>query len=405
MSADAALARLRAPGAWFWLVLAAGALLRVWLVTATLGTYDVTIKAHHGRAVHELGLIEHYRRQPAFNHPPLAGAFFAAADALAGASGVPFRVLLRAPFALLDAATAAALFALFRASPWRWAVVAGFWLHPLSWLFSSYHGNTDSFVALSALLALLATLHARPDLAGVALGVGAAIKLPALLAAPAIFLATRGGRARAVFALCTAAAGAASSLPFVSAEPALAARNVLGYAGSGAATVHGVPIWGVWTALGLGRLPGLGAVAAFATANNTILCLSAILLVAWLRRSRREAVDLGATVFASFMLLYGLSATWAFQYLAWSAPFWFFRGRVYAVLGSLLLGGYVYGVYALYCGNPWLLGVWDHAGHPQWPAWLLLLRSAAVAFCAASALWILADAVRGALRARAAEAG
>jgi DNA gyrase subunit A len=33
-------------------------------------------------------------------------------------------------------------------------------------------------------------------------------------------------------------------------------------------------------------------------------------------------------------------------------------------------GGYIYGVYAFYCGNPWLLGVWDHAAHAAWPPWL-----------------------------------
>ena len=63
-------------------------------------------------------------------------------------------------------------------------------------------------------------------------------------------------------------------------------------------------------------------------------------------------------------------------------------------------GGYIYGVYAFYCGNPWLLGLWDHAGHAVWPLWLQLLRDAAVVFCFVSALWIVGTAVSDARRAR-----
>ena len=165
--------------------------------------------------------------------------------------------------------------------------------------------------------------------------------------------------------------------------------------------MHGVAIWGVWTALGLARLPGLHRIARFFMAHNSSVCLIPIVAVAWLRRGRREAHELGATIFASFMLLYGFSSQWAFQYLAWSAPFWCFRGARYAALGSLLLGGYIYGVYAFYCGNPWLLGVWDHAAHVIWPPWLQLLRDAAVAFCFVSAAAIVVDErVRAAQRAR-----
>ena len=292
------------------------------------------------------------------------------------------------------------LWALFRGSPWRYAVVAGYWLNPLAWIFSAYHGNTDSLVGLAALLALLAVARGWPALAGVALGIGVGIKLPAVLAAPALFFGLDGWRRRAAFAGAAALAGVAVYLPEAAMDPALLIRRIVGYPGSGAQTVHGVAIWGIWTALGLARLPGLGGIARFFMAHNTMVCLMPIVAVAWLRRERRDALDLGATVFASFMLLYGFSSQWAFQYLAWSAPFWCFRGARYATLGSLLLGGYIYGVYAFYCGNPWLLGLWDHAGHAAWPAWLRLLRDSAVVFCFVSAVWIVGTAMSDARRAR-----
>jgi hypothetical protein len=400
MSAESVLARLRAPGAWLWIVLVVGALLRIYLVVATEGSFDVRIKTHHGRMLQELGLHDYYRGHPVFNHPPLAGRFFEGAYRLAEATGIPFRVLLRAPFALLDAATAAILFALFRASPWRYAVVAGYWLHPLAWIFSSFHGNTDSFVAFSALLALLATARGRPGLAGAALGLGLAVKLPTALAVPALFFATPGLRARARLVGAAAAVALVSYLPIVVTNPRLLYRRFFGYAGSDAVTIHDVPIWGIWRALQFERAPGLGDAAAFFTEHNTLVCLLPILLVAWLRRDRRETHEIGATIFASFMLLYGFTAKWAFQYLAWSTPFWFYCAPVFAWLGSLVLSSYIYGVYAYYCGNPWLLGEWQHQSRVLWPIWLLLIRNAAVAFCLGMAILVLIEAVRGALRKR-----
>jgi hypothetical protein len=400
VSADERFARLREPGAWLWLALLAGAVLRVFLVIATEGSFDVAIKSFHGRSVHELGLLEYYRRQTVFNHPPLAGRFFEAVHVLALHTGLPFRVLLRAPFALLDVAAAAGLFALFRASPWRYAVLAAYWLHPLAWLFSAYHGNTDSLVALAALLALLAAARGRPALGGALLGLGMGIKLPAALAAPALCLGFAAWRSRLVFAGAAALCALVLYAPVLVSEPELLFRRIFAYPGSGAQTVHGVAIWGVFGALGLERAFGLRGVARFLAAHNTLVCLLPIVAVAWLRRGRGDARELGATVFASFMLLYGFSSNWAFQYLAWSAPFWCFRGAPYAIAGSLLLGGYVYGVYAFYCESPLLLGSWDHVGHPVWPVWLLRLRDLAVAFCFVSALGILGSALRDAGRSR-----
>ncbi len=366
----------------------------------TEGSFDVAIKLHHGRSVHAFGLLEYYRRGPVFNHPPLAGRYFEAVSTLADSTGLAFPALLRAPFALLDVVAAAALFALFRGSPWRHAVVAGYWLNPLAWIFSAYHGNTDSVVALSALLALLAVVRGRPALAGVALGIGVGIKLPVVLAAPGLFFGLAGWRRRAAFAGAAVLAATAAYLPEIAIDPVLLAQRIVGYPGSGAQTVHGVPIWGIWTAVGLGAMPGLHGVARWFAAHNSVICWVPIIAVAWLRRERRDAHELGATLFGSCMLLYGFTSQWAFQYLAWSAPFWSFRGARYATLGSILLGGYIYGVYALYCGNPWLLGLWDQVRHVSWPLWLQLLRDAAVVFCFVSALWIVGTAARDALRAR-----
>jgi hypothetical protein len=138
-------------------------------------------------------------------------------------------------------------------------------------------------------------------------------------------------------------------------------------------------------------------VAAAAASWNTFVCFAPIVALAWLRRGEREPRALGATLAASFALLYGTTSYWAFQYLAWSLPFWFFLPARIAAPVTLLLAAYVYGVYANYTGSPLLLGRWDFVRHAPWPPLLVGLRDASVLACFAVGWGSLA---RAALRAR-----
>ncbi len=372
--------RLRAlerPGAWFWLALALGAALRAWLVVATDGTFDVAIKAVHGHSVNTFGVLGTYERSEIFNHPPAMGRFFAAAESLAQWSGVPFRACLRAPFALIDLATVLLLLRALRTSRWRFAAAAAYWLHPLTLLFSAYHGNTDTAVAFFCLLAMVATVAGRALPAGAALGVGLWVKLPVLVAAPVLCLAFATWRARALFAAAVLAVGALGALPELAQDPALLYRRIVAYPGTGVVTPRGIAVWGLWYALRLSGTPLADSAAAW----NTPLCFAPILLLAWLRRGERESRALGAALCASFALLYGTTSFWAFQYLAWSLPFWLFLPARIAAPVTLLLAAYVYGVYALFTGSPLLLGRWDFVRHAPWPPVLSWLRDASVLAC------------------------
>jgi hypothetical protein len=368
---------LERPGAWFWLALALGAALRAWLVLATEGSFDVSIKAVHGHSVNSFGVLETYARSEIFNHPPQMGRFFAGLESLAASSGVPFRVWLRAPFALLDLGTALMLLRLLRASRWRFAAAAAYWLHPLALIFSAYHGNTDTAVAFFCLLSMAGAVAGRSALAGAALGLGLWVKLPVLVAAPGLCLAFGTWRQRAIFAASAVAVGAAGALPEIAQDPELLYQRIVAYPGTGMVTPRGVAVWGLVYAL---RFSGT-ALAETAATWNTLLCFVPIIVLAWLRRGEHEARALGATLCASFALLYGTTSFWAFQYLAWSLPFWFFLpARVMAPV-TLLLAAYVYGVYALYTGSPLLLGRWDFVRHAAWPPLLSWLRDASVLAC------------------------
>jgi len=383
------------PPPWFWLALACGAALRVWLVLATEGSFDVPIKRVHGHSVNLHGVLGTYASSEVFNHPPLMGRLFAAADSLASATGLPFRVLLRAPFAALDLGTALLLLVLLRGSPRRFAAAAAYWLHPLALLFSAYHGNTDSAVAFFALLAMSQAVAGRPVLAGGATGLGLWVKLPVLLAAPALCLSFSRWRERALFAASALLLGAAGALPELAQDPLLLYRRIAAYPGTGVVTPSGVAIWGLWHALGLAGTP----LALAAASWNTALCLAPILVLAWLRRGRRDASALGATLCGSFALLYATTSYWSFQYLAWSLPFWLFVDPRVAAAATGLLAAYVYGVYALYTGSPLLLGRWDFVHHAPWPAALTWLRDAALAACFAVGFGLLARELCGRLRA------
>jgi hypothetical protein len=383
---------LEQPGPWLWLALVLGAALRVYFAGFTEGTFDVSIKLHHGTEIRQLGLLEYYRQAELMNHPPLAGGYFAACAWLAEHTGVVFGAWFRLPFALLDLATAGLMLRAFAGSPWRWAVFAACWLNPLVTLFSAYHGNTDSAVAFFVLLSLLGVARGSPLAAGAALGLGLWVKLPVLVAAPALCFAFPGWRERGVFAAAAFGAGLLGFAPWLVQEPVLLVQRILGYGGSPVVTPRGVAVWGLPHVL---RLGGAG-VSAFEAAN-AVLVSAPILLLAWLRRGRCEAREIGVTVCGCFLLLYGVSSFWAWQYLAWSAPLWLFLGWRFTGAATLVLSAYVYGVYTLFTGNPWLQGRWDVVGHAPWPLVLTLLRDASVLLCLGAGVYVL---VRAALDSR-----
>jgi 4-amino-4-deoxy-L-arabinose transferase-like glycosyltransferase len=126
---------------------------------------------------------------------------------LAALAGVPLCLRgLRAPFGEAAARLAATAYAISPA-----LFVNGLW------------GQFDALLALFVLAALVAALHDRPALVGVALGLGLATKLLAIVAAPllAVYLFRRAGPKAVAIA---SAAGLATML-------ALALPHVLGGAG------------------------------------------------------------------------------------------------------------------------------------------------------------------------------
>jgi hypothetical protein len=371
----------RRPPAWFWVVLLLGAALRIYLIAGTEGTYDVPVWAKHAQGVHDLGLVRYYQKERDFNHPPVTGLVMSALWSLARVTGIRFEVLLRAPFAIFDLATALLLLRLLKENGRRYVIAALYWLCPISILFSAYHGNTDTVVAFFALLAVIWACHGREGLAGAALGAGFALKVPTVLAAPILFFSIPSWRSRLRFVGAFLAVAVALYLPGILQDPGVVLKNVVLYGGLDIETPGGVKLWGIqnFYPMLLDLPESWHAPIAWVLARyyvlNTPVCLALVTAFAWLRRRETSPQARGASLGMAFAIFYGFTNYWAFQYFAWCVPFLLCIDLRFALPALALMSAYIYGLYAWLCESWTLRGKWDFMGHPYWPVWLLAIRN------------------------------
>jgi len=388
-------------------LVAFGLVARAVLVTSSPGTIDVDVWAGHAREIERLGLVTYYRGgEFIFNHPPLAGWAIAWLHGVASPDGARFALLLRLPFVVIDAVTALGVVRLaglatrpgLRAR--RQLLGAVYWASPLAIVFSAHHGNTDSAVACSLVWAVVAFAEERPAWAGVALGLGAWIKIPGLLAAPALFLALPDLQARVRFAAALGATTLAGFAPALVVDARATIEAVFGYSGLRIQTTTGVPVWGpqvFYPELSSLSLPARRSFVAFANAwykADGAVVTSLVVAYAWLRRRHRSPEAIASTLAQSYALLLAFTNFFAFQYLAWSLPLWLFAGWPLAIVAHALCAAYVWGLYAWLCEHWLLLDTWRFVAKPSWPAPVLWLRDASVAFLIGLGVTRLGQALR-----------
>src|SRR5437870_3878205 len=394
------------PGIWFWVVIALGAALRFYCVIFTERTQDVEIWERHARDVREHGLIGYYHGDTSANHPPFISEAESVLLRASDESGVPFRIFLRAPFALLDAGSAFLLLLLLGANPWRFVAAACYWLNPLAIILSAYHGNTDSAVAFFLVLCVWLLSQNKFIAAAIVLGLSLWIKLPTVLALPAVVFFIPDWRRRFQFLLIAGVVAFATYVPALLQDPAIIWKNVFGYRAEILHTTAGVPAWGP-------RLLLFSIIAApqnwpetfhapilFLLANSWLIAVALAFFVVWLRRSSRTIPELCATIAGIYIIVLAVSDGFSFQYFAWSLPFWFFFRRWFFIPAIVLVSGYIYFLYASLCGNPWLFGTWDFNGHPYWPSLVIVFRNAAYLLICVAAVWFLSSTTAQAFRVR-----
>src|ERR1700719_4195242 len=384
----------------FWTAILIGAALRVYCVAFTNGTGDMDDWEDHAQQVLNRGLIGYYHAHSFANHPPFISEVSTLILQIATVTHIPFRILFRAPFALLDAGNALLLFSLLPENRWRSFGPACYWLSPTAILISAYHGNTDTAVAFFLLLTVWLATKERILSSGAAFGASLWVKLPGVLALPALLILFGRWRIRGIFLLAAAITAFLTYLPALVQDYKIVFTNVFGYRGLILQTAEGVPLWGPSVLLFSTVVPIQAwpekylRPVLFLLEQSWHIAIAAMLLLSWLRRHRASAQEVCATIGMAYAVLFGFSDHWAFQYFAWALPFWFFLRWWFSIPAVALTSAYLYSLHWLFSGNGWLLGGWDFLGHPNLPPIVLAIRNSAVAFFLVSACLFLIFSMR-----------
>jgi hypothetical protein len=395
------------PGWWFWAAIALGLIIRIYLVGFTEGTYDVSIWQNQAQGIHKEGLINHYHTtqqtiQP-MNHPPFICLLVSWLWDISQATGIAFRILFRAPFALLDFGSTLLLLQLFKNSRYRFLIGVCYWLHPLAMIFSAYHGNTDSSIAFFLLLCVWLLSKDKIIWAAAAMGVSLWVKLPGVMAIPAFMFYLPNWRKRTMFLGAAGLVGISTYLPALFKDAAVVFENVFGYRSQLIQTTAGIPIWGtrIFLAYFVLSMPPeiqeiLSGPLLYLVFKSQYIAIVLIIIFSWLRREKRTIGDLGLTITGVYTILYGVSNFWSFQYFAWSIPLWFFASPGFFITASVLSSAYIYSFYSYVCDSYLLRGKWDFIGHPNWPYIVVFFRDFTVLFFFISACIFLWRAFKGA---------
>jgi hypothetical protein len=384
----------------FWAAMLIGAVLRIYCVGFTAGTGDMDDWEDHAQQVRDRGLIGYYHANSFANHPPFISEVGSLILRASTATHVPFRILFRGLFALVDLGNALLLFSLLPSNRSRFLATAIYWISPAAIILSAYHGNTDTAVAFFLMLSIWLASKTRATLGGSAFGAGLWIKLPGILAFPAFMTFFRTWRSRIIFTLAATGAALITYLPALIQDYKVVWTNVFGYRGLVLQTTGGVPLWGPSVLL-FSTIAGVDAwpasflrPALFVLEQSWYLAIAGMFLLVWLRRNRHAPQELAATIAMTYVILLGFSDYWAFQYFAWSLPLWFFLPWRFSIPAVSLTSGYLYSLHWLFTGSIALQGGWDFGAHPTLPWPVLYLRDLAVAFFIVSALIFLAMAIR-----------
>jgi hypothetical protein len=386
---------------WFILVIAFSIAVRLYLVLCTQGTYDMDIWEKHAEEINKVGLTEYYKATvgsvTTFNHPPATGKLIAYIYALSGYLDLPFKVIFRSLFASLDFVIAFYLLKIFKADPRRHVYATFYLLSPITFIFSSYHGNTDTSLGLFLLLSLYFISRKEFIAAGICLGIGVWVKWIILLVFPVLFLSVSGRREKFRFSVSLACTFFFGYAWYIVNEPMVLVNSIFGYTGQLIQTTAGIPVWGnrMFIAWLLRFTPVENPdlwIHNLLRLNNVAIVLL-ISCYAWLQRHKSSSEEVGRTIAEVFIIFYGVSNFWSFQYFAWSAPFLVFLPLPLSLIVALVTSAYIYALYSLLCESPLLLGPWDFIGHPALSGTVLVFRNLSIALLASLAIWFIGTAL------------
>jgi hypothetical protein len=300
-----------------WVILAAGLALRVVILLADTRSYDVAnfLRAHsilRAQGFDSYGALT-ADAVPAYPYPPL---FLAYITALPEAG---FTKLVRIPPVLADLALA---WLVARHLGGRRGVVGAalLALGPAAWDTSAAQGQIDAVAILPCLAGALWWMRGGGWRVGLLIGLGGAIKLPALLAVLGLLPTARTVREGAAVLAAAGGVVAATLVPFAIAD-AGAVLDALRY--------HGLPGLG-----GLSVILGEQAAYDLSALNAVFLALGLAATLTLLVRRRIAPLPAIAAV---FLVAYVCGVNWSVQYLMWALPFVLASGWLVEAAAMLVL--------------------------------------------------------------------
>jgi hypothetical protein len=340
------------PRIWILLIVL-GIFLRIALALVSIGTNDAAAWLRFGDEINQHGLLETYRIDPDFNHPPLPAYWAALCAKVAVGSEPPihdslFTILFKLAPILGDCLAIYLLFLIWRSKRDKTTalfVAAMFALSLDAIVVTGYHCNTDPLLIALCLLSLyLLQERSRAFLAGLALAAAINIKLVPVLLIPAMLLQMRSSRKAGPF-LVGIAVGVVPFIPALLHARNELLTNVLRYNSM-------VDRWGVNYFLLFGEdtwnpaNPGERLTTAYySKARYLILGLILLWAVVARLKPRWSLYEMALVTFAIFLLL---APGFGVQYTVLAGlPLFAIRPR-WAIAFSLVAGLFVSAAYFMY---------------------------------------------------------
>jgi len=235
-----------------------------------------------------------------------------------------------------------------------WARVRGDLLQPLftgvirSPLFSLIITATPIARSHFSFARPLVYFQGKTNSSGIVVGASLWIKLPGVVATPALIFFIPKWKHRFVFLAIVGVVALVAYLPALIQDAPIVYKNVFGYRAHDLHTIAGVATWGPRVLLfSIIASPASWPQAThapilFYLENSWKIALALVVILSCLRRRPRSIVDLGATIAMSYVLVYVLNGGFSFQYFAWSLPLWFFLSAWFLIPAAVLTSAYVY---------------------------------------------------------------
>lgn len=186
------------------LLLILACFIRILIILFSMGSNDMMCWLDFIRNYNRIGICESYEAQPLLNHPPFSVAFFSFLDSLRSFFRFQNPEDVRIFFAITDFIVAFAiyLFWLQKKQPDKAVVGLGaYLLMPVSFLLSSFHGNTDSLVAMFLFFSVFASQKKAAFLSGLFLGISLNVKVIGVLFFPLLVFSQQNSKSSVFFSI------------------------------------------------------------------------------------------------------------------------------------------------------------------------------------------------------------